>query len=564
MLKTLKAKLCFFLGSGFIIILIINLSLAYFSGILKKQTVNMQVMGNTSSAVKVLHGNLLKIIMLSRIKNLKMAAEKSKTAKAAIEQSYDARIMKVAKDSEPIFQNINYALTGYTQGFSKVKGKEIFGVPKSDLNTYSSIKTDALLKSLQGKYNIFHPIVKRLLDYPVLLGGAMSTIYINSQLNPMTAQINEINNAVKSSYNLKIKLLQYIFIVLPFIFLIIFVFISFYIKKTVIKTLELLGIKIGQIADGDLTSKIHVSGVHPESEIGVLTEQVNHLVDSLSSNVKGIIDASNSLTAQSHQLNSSSVEFERTIDQMREKAGRIIESIKQMSTAIIEVAKNSSSSAQKASDTEKVVDYGTKSVKEVASEMKNIETTVSIVSDTITELGSSSEKIGEIIAVINDIADQTNLLALNAAIEAARAGEQGRGFAVVADEVRKLAERTTKATKEIESMILSIQKNTKDAVTSMQKGKNEVSKGAEIADKSAEAISNINTLMVKLKEMITQIATASEEQSQVSEEISLSSEEIIKAQDNAREGSQHVIASSTELSRMAVSLTDMVKTFKLN
>ena len=248
---------------------------------------------------------------------------------------------------------------------------------------------------------------------------------------------------------------------------------------------------------------------------------------------------------------------------MREKASMIIESIKQMSVAIVEVAKNSNSSANKASETEKVVEYGTKSVQDVAAEMKNIERTVGIVSNTITELGTSSEKIGEIIGVINDIADQTNLLALNAAIEAARAGEQGRGFAVVADEVRKLAERTTKATKEIESMILSIQKNTHEAVTSMQKGREEVSKGAEIAQKSAEAISRINNLMSKLKEMITQIAAASEEQSQVSEEISLSSGEIINSQDSASSASKQVIASSEELARMATNLSDMVSVFKV-
>ena len=325
---------------------------------------------------------------------------------------------------------------------------------------------------------------------------------------------------------------------------------------------------LGYTPTASSTGVAYWAGVYNAgNSIGSIVDSIYNIVENLpsnspSGNVRGIVSASNSLSSQSEQLNSSSKEFEKTIEQMREKASRIIESIKQMSIAIIEVAKNSSSSAQKAQETEKVVDYGTKSVQDVAREMKNIEKTVSAVSATITELGSSSEKIGEIIGVINDIADQTNLLALNAAIEAARAGEQGRGFAVVADEVRKLAERTTKATKEIEAMILSIQRNTQDAVTSMQKGKEEVSKGAEIAGKSAEAISNINSLMLKLKEMITQIATASEEQSQVSEEISLSSEEIIKAQDNAQAGSRQVIASSEELGRMALDLSNMIRMFK--
>ncbi|MHB1601420.1 MAG: methyl-accepting chemotaxis protein [bacterium] len=563
MLKTLNAKLYFIMIAGFIFILLVNLFLILYSNGLKNKTVNADVISRTSTGIKTLKGNLLQIILLSHIKMLKISGAKSKKAKAKIEKYYDAKILKLAEDSKPVFSNVESSLTGYTMGFDKVKAASVFGTEKSKLQIISSKKIVVLLKSLKNKFYIFRPIVGRLLKYPLLLGGAMSNKYFESQLNPMVAQISQVNGIIKNSYYQKVKLLNYIFIAFPIVFLIGAVIVLFYFKNSVIRVLNLVDEKIKQIARGDLTSKIKISGVRKESEIGVLIEQVNSLVDSLSGNVKGILNTSNSLSSQSEQLNSSSKEFEKTIEQMREKASRIIESIKQMSIAIIEVAKNSSSSAQKAQETEKVVDYGTKSVKDVANEIKNIEKTVSAVSVTITELGSSSEKIGEIIGVINDIADQTNLLALNAAIEAARAGEQGRGFAVVADEVRKLAERTTKATKEIESMILSIQRNTQDAVTSMQKGKEEVSKGAEIAGKSAEAISNINSLMVKLKEMITQIAAASEEQSQVSEEISLSSEEIIKAQDNAQAGSRQVISSSEELARMALDLSNMVKTFKV-
>ena len=382
-----------------------------------------------------------------------------------------------------------------------------------------------------------------------------------------TVQDGTVNGGVSLVYSLKNSerysgifmrnMIIFSVVIITIMALGVYYLLKFVLKKPVQKLIE----KLGPIAKGDLTVDLN-TGVGKKSEIGILAHHINILVNSFKNNIHKIIDVSIQLGSQSEELSSTSKEFEKSTEDMRHKASGITESIKQMSIAIIEVAKNSSSSAQKAQETEKVVDYGTKSVQDVAREMKNIEKTVSAVSVTITELGSSSEKIGEIIGVINDIADQTNLLALNAAIEAARAGEQGRGFAVVADEVRKLAERTTKATKEIESMILSIQRNTQDAVTSMQKGKEEVSKGADIAGKSAEAISNINSLMIKLKEMITQIATASEEQSQVSEEISLSSEEIIKAQDSAQAGSKQVIASSEELAKMALDLSNMVRMFK--
>ena len=562
MFKTLKSKLYFLIIAGFIFILSLNVFLIYYAGALKHDSLNMNAISQSEGAIKDLKGNLLQIIFLSREKMIKINAAKSNAAKSKIEKLYNTKILKIANASKNEFTNLGFALKGYTAGFKNVKADSIFGIRKSNLHMFASKKIKLNLLILSQKYHIFYPIAERVLKYPLLLGAAMSPKYFESQLNPMISQIGNIHRAVMSSYYGKLKFLNILFTAFPALFLIILLFVAIYFKKTVVNTLNIAVNKISQIAKGDLTSKVKLN-VHKESEIGILAENINSLVDSLSNNVKGIADTSARLGSQSEELSASSKESEKTIQQMREKASMIIESIKQMSIAIVEVAKNSSSSANKASETEKVVEYGTKSVQDVAAEMKNIERTVASVSNTITELGTSSEKIGEIIGVINDIADQTNLLALNAAIEAARAGEQGRGFAVVADEVRKLAERTTKATKEIESMILNIQKNTQEAVTSMQRGREEVSKGAEIAQKSAEAISNINNLMGKLKEMITQIATASEEQSQVSEAISLSSEEIINAQDSASSASKQVIASSEELARMASNLSNMVSVFKV-
>ena len=160
---------------------------------------------------------------------------------------------------------------------------------------------------------------------------------------------------------------------------------------------------------------------------------------------------------------------------------------------------------------------------------------------------SRRDQIGEIIGVIDDIADQTNLLALNAAIEAARAGEQGRGFAVVADEVRKLAERTTKATKEIAGMIKKIQSDTTGAVQSMEEGTQEVERGIALADKAGTSLKEIVGVSQKVTDMVTQIAAASEEQSSASEQISKNVEAISKVTSETAQGTQQIARAAEDL-----------------
>ncbi len=313
-------------------------------------------------------------------------------------------------------------------------------------------------------------------------------------------------------------------------------------------------------AAGDLTREVHVKS---KDEIADLTDTFNSTNRNLHDMVSKIVTNSESLAASSSQLSATAESITSDALDQKEKTDHVARSMEELSVTFLEVSRNTSSASTSANEANDLAIKGGEVVVKTVSGMNRIAASVKESSQTVEALGERSEQIGQIIAVINDIAGQTNLLALNAAIEAARAGEQGRGFAVVADEVRKLAERTTSATNEIGEMIKGIQDDTGKAVESMHSGTKEVEEGVKLSSEAGDALEKIVSSVQNVTDMIQQISAAVEEQSSASDEIITSICDVAtitnKNTDNAQASSESIL----QLNSMASELHNMVSTFKL-
>jgi methyl-accepting chemotaxis protein len=235
----------------------------------------------------------------------------------------------------------------------------------------------------------------------------------------------------------------------------------------------------------------------------------------------------------------------------------------ELSASFVDVAKNTSQAAESSKEATKLATQGGDVVAKTIDGMKKISKAVNESAQIIGKLGARSEQVGEIIKVINDIAGQTNLLALNAAIEAARAGEQGRGFAVVADEVRKLAERTTSATNEIGEMIKGFQNDTQNAVNSMHTGTREVEAGVELSVQAGNSLRQIMKSSESVTDMVQQVATSAEEQSSAGDVIASNVEMIANLTQQTAENAKQSSQSTNEMNALVHQLEQLLDGFKL-
>jgi len=334
----------------------------------------------------------------------------------------------------------------------------------------------------------------------------------------------------------------------------------YFIIRSVTRPIRELLASFHKMAEGDLTQKV---AINSRDEIAELAETFNLMSSKLHEMVNNIAAQSHIVATSSDQLSESAKKITLNADEQMSQTTRAAAATEELSSSFADVAQSASNAADSAKKANDLATLGGDVVIQTKNGMNRISHTVNEYASTIEALGERSEQIGEIIKVINDIAGQTNLLALNAAIEAARAGEQGRGFAVVADEVRKLAERTTTATQEIGDMIKGIQEDTNKAVASMNAGTEEVQAGVNYANQAGESLQHIVVAIQSVTGMIQQIAAAAEEQSSVGNEISSNlvavSDISRQTASDARESSE----ASVHLYTMASELQKIVSGFKL-
>jgi len=331
-----------------------------------------------------------------------------------------------------------------------------------------------------------------------------------------------------------------------------------YLQESTEKILDALN----KIGDGDFTVEIKVG--KDGDVIERLADAVMRTKERNKQMMLEIREAIEATASASTEISSSAEELAAGAQEQSAQTSEIASAMEQMSKTIIETTQNTSVAAEVSKESGNFASEGITAVTEAMDGMNKIANVVISAADVIQNLGNNTEKIGEIIQVIDEIADQTNLLALNAAIEAARAGEHGRGFAVVADEVRKLAERTTKATKEISEMIIRLQTETHRVVDSIQEGKNEVEVGKNLARKAGEAIQKIADSSAKVIDVISQVATASEEQAATSEQISKNIEAMNHVARESADGVQQIAQAAEDLNRITNKLHDLIGRIKLD
>lgn len=330
-------------------------------------------------------------------------------------------------------------------------------------------------------------------------------------------------------------------------------------QKTQDAILRLMG-ELDDLANGDLTVTATVS----EDMTGAIADAINYTVEELRTLVRHINEATEKLTNSTAIANNNSARLLEISQKQSVELKEAGESVKKMASSMIKVSDHANRSVEVANQSLRAAEKGTDAVQDSIKGMTEIRNQIQETSKRIKRLGESSQEIGEIVELISDITEQTNVLALNAAIQAASAGDAGRGFSVVAEEVQRLAERSGEATKQIANIVKTIQADTQNAVTAMEQSTQGVVEGARLSDAAGQALAEIGQVSAQLAHLIGNISKATRDQSESATRVANQMNEILEVTEQATEGTTRASQAVSELTNLASELRDSVSGFKVD
>jgi methyl-accepting chemotaxis protein len=398
--------------------------------------------------------------------------------------------------------------------------------------------------------------LRSLLNTDLLNNSEAVNTVLNRLLEINTQQTNDTNQQAADQYDSAFNLVIALLVIATALTLLLAWLLTNSITQPIANALG----AAEQIAEGNLTRPITVDG---QDEAGRLLLAMSKMQDKLRDTLQRISGSATQLASAAEELNSVTDESARGLTQQNNEIEQAATAVNEMTSAVEEVARNAVSTSEASKNATTSAGDGRDLVQETVSAIERMSADVQSTASLIGDLANESRDIGKVLDVIRGLADQTNLLALNAAIEAARAGEAGRGFAVVADEVRALAHRTQQSTSEIERMIGSIQSGTEHAVDSMRNSTERAESTLNIARGAGMSLDTINSAIVEINERNLVIASAAEEQAQVAREVDRNLVNIRDLSVQSATGANQTSAASNELSRLAVDLNTMVGRFSL-